>query len=83
MANGPDASVVFGCAVAEHLEVVRQLQNQQPILEKIAMAMTAALRTGGKILWCGNGGSAADSQHLAAEMMGRFRRDRQGFLQSL
>lgn len=78
MANGPDASVVFGCAVVEHLEVVRQLQNQQPILEKIAMAMTAALRTGGKILWCGNGGSAADSQHLAAEMMGRFRRDRRG-----
>jgi D-sedoheptulose 7-phosphate isomerase len=78
MVNGPDASVVFACAIAEHLEVVRQLQDQQPILEKIAMAMTSALRNGGKILWCGNGGSAADSQHLAAEMMGRFRRDRRG-----
>jgi D-sedoheptulose 7-phosphate isomerase len=38
----------------------------------------ATLRAGGKILWCGNGGSAADSQHLAAELVGRFRRDRRG-----
>ena len=30
------------------------------------------------MLWCGNGGSAADSQHLAAELMGRFRRERRG-----
>jgi D-sedoheptulose 7-phosphate isomerase len=36
------------------------------------------LRAGGKILWCGNGGSAADSQHLAAEIVGRFRRERRG-----
>jgi len=40
--------------------------------------MAATLRAGGKILWCGNGGSAADSQHLAAEIVGRFRRERRG-----
>jgi D-sedoheptulose 7-phosphate isomerase len=40
--------------------------------------MTATLRAGGKILWCGNGGSASDSQHLAAEIVGRFRRERKG-----
>jgi D-sedoheptulose 7-phosphate isomerase len=34
------------------------------------------LRGGGKVLFCGNGGSAADAQHLAAELMGRFLRDR-------
>lgn len=34
------------------------------------------LRQGGKLLWCGNGGSAADSQHLAAELTGRFVQDR-------
>jgi D-sedoheptulose 7-phosphate isomerase len=34
------------------------------------------VRNGKKVLWCGNGGSAADSQHLAAELMGRFRRER-------
>jgi len=58
--------------------VVRQLETQQPVLEAIALAMTATLRAGGKILWCGNGGSAGDSQHLAAEVVGRFRRARQG-----
>jgi D-sedoheptulose 7-phosphate isomerase len=44
----------------------------------IAAAITAAFRTGGKVLWCGNGGSAADAQHLAAEFSGRFLRERGG-----
>jgi D-sedoheptulose 7-phosphate isomerase len=38
-----------------------------------------ALRTGGKVLICGNGGSAADAQHFAAELVGRYRRDRIGY----
>lgn len=78
MWNKPDAREVFGGAIAEHMEVVRQVADQQPVLEAIAEAMTKALRAGGKILWCGNGGSAADSQHLAAEIVGRFRRQRRG-----
>jgi D-sedoheptulose 7-phosphate isomerase len=41
--------------------------------------MIRALQAGNKILWCGNGGSAADSQHLAAEIVGRFRRERRGW----
>jgi len=41
--------------------------------------MTRAILAGKKVLWCGNGGSAADSQHLAAELMGRFRRERCAF----
>ena len=69
---------VFGRAIAEHTDVIRQIQDQIPVLESIARAMSAALRFGGKILWCGNGGSAADSQHLAAELVGRYRRERQG-----
>ena len=36
-----------------------------------------AIRGGGKVIFCGNGGSAADSQHLAAELMGRFLKDRE------
>jgi len=78
MSSRPDGAEVFGKAIAEHMEVVRQLVDQQPVLERIAAAMTATLRAGGKILWCGNGGSAADSQHLAAEIVGRFRRERRG-----
>ncbi|MGE5198849.1 MAG: SIS domain-containing protein [Rhodospirillaceae bacterium] len=41
-----------------------------------AEAMVAALRSGGRILACGNGGSAADAQHFAAELVGRFERER-------
>ncbi len=41
-----------------------------------AEAMVAALRGGGRILACGNGGSAADAQHFAAELVGRFERER-------
>ena len=41
-----------------------------------AGAMIAALRGGGRILACGNGGSAADAQHFAAELVGRFERER-------
>jgi D-sedoheptulose 7-phosphate isomerase len=41
-----------------------------------ARAMVAALRAGGKVLICGNGGSASDAQHFAAELVGRFERDR-------
>ncbi len=78
MSTSPDGATVFGAAIAEHLEVVRQVEAQQPLLERIARAMTATLHAGGKILWCGNGGSAGDSQHLAAELVGRFRRERRG-----
>jgi len=78
MANYPDRETVFGRAVAEHLEVIQTLQKQQELLESIARAMAAALHRGNQILWCGNGGSAGDSQHLAAEIVGRFRRERRG-----
>jgi D-sedoheptulose 7-phosphate isomerase len=78
MSNSPKAADVFGAAIAEHLEVVRQLEAQQPLLEAIARAMTVTLRAGGKIMWCGNGGSAGDSQHLSSELVGRFRRERRG-----
>jgi D-sedoheptulose 7-phosphate isomerase len=76
MSSIPDDESIFGRAIAEHFEVVRQVEAQQSVLVGIARAMTGVLRSGGKILWCGNGGSAADSQHLAAELVGRFRRER-------
>jgi len=78
LSSGPEAANIFTKTIAEHLEVVRQLEQQQGVLAAIAQAMTETLHAGGKILWCGNGGSAADSQHLAAELVGRFRRERRG-----
>lgn len=47
-------------------------------VEAIADAFVQALRAGKKILWCGNGGSAAEAQHMAAELSGRFLRERPG-----
>ncbi|MDR3775308.1 MAG: D-sedoheptulose 7-phosphate isomerase [Terracidiphilus sp.] len=78
MSSSLDAVTIFGKAIAEHVEVIRQLEQQQDALEAIARAMVATLRAGGKVMWCGNGGSAGDSQHLAAEIVGRFRRERRG-----
>ncbi|MBV9233062.1 MAG: SIS domain-containing protein [Candidatus Eremiobacteraeota bacterium] len=47
-------------------------------VEAISAAIVAALRSGKKVLWCGNGGSAAEAQHMAAELSGRFLRERPG-----
>jgi D-sedoheptulose 7-phosphate isomerase len=78
MANFPDRESVFAQAIAAHQDVIQSVLEQQDVLESIAQAMTATLHSGGQILWCGNGGSAGDSQHLAAEIVGRFRRERRG-----
>jgi D-sedoheptulose 7-phosphate isomerase len=56
-----------------------KLASAQPLAAPIARAvelMGASLRAGGKILACGNGGSAADAQHFAAELVNRFERER-------
>lgn len=45
-------------------------------IEQAANLMVQTFRSGGKVLFCGNGGSAADAQHLAAELSGRFYTDR-------
>jgi len=58
--------------------VVQQLERQHQRLEEVANRMTRALLEGNKILWCGNGGSAADAEHLSGELVGRFRRERPG-----
>jgi D-sedoheptulose 7-phosphate isomerase len=67
---------VFTDALNEHLAIISQLGAQRDSFERAAIRMTDCLLQGHKILWCGNGGSAADAQHLAAELMGRFRSNR-------
>ena len=46
------------------------------VIENVTSAITQSFRNGNKVLFCGNGGSAADAQHLAAEFSGRFYTDR-------
>ena len=74
---GPgDAAVVqavFDEAIALHVRVRDLVRG--PVIEA-GVAITAALAAGGKLLVFGNGGSAADAQHLAAELVGRFERER-------
>jgi D-sedoheptulose 7-phosphate isomerase len=49
-----------------------------PVIAQAAQAITGALATGGKVLSCGNGGSAADAQHFSSEMLNRFELERRG-----
>lgn len=53
------------------------LAQMAPSIEAAIHAMVSCLRDGGKIMACGNGGSAADSQHFAAELLNRFERERE------
>lgn len=78
MSASLNSTSIFDRAIHEHLQVIGKIRAQRPILEQIAAEMTRAIFAGKKVMWCGNGGSAADSQHLAAEFVGRFRRERRG-----
>ncbi len=48
----------------------------QDDISEIGTCLASSLDTGSTLFWCGNGGSAADSQHIAAELVGRFKKDR-------
>lgn len=60
----------------EHLGLFQSLAPLSAEIERAGNLIAAALRSGRKLMLCGNGGSAADSQHIAAEMAGRFVNDR-------
>jgi len=63
----------------EGIELRRRMsESLAPEVARAGLALAAAIRAGNKALACGNGGSAADSQHFAAEMVGRFERERPG-----
>ncbi len=65
--------------IQESIEVKRRILEDKEVLnliEEAAMAIQNSLRCGGKILFCGNGGSASDSLHLTAEIVGRFQKER-------
>jgi D-sedoheptulose 7-phosphate isomerase len=66
-------------AIKESIIVKERIFNDAVLLQKIEDAVSlivASLKAGGKIHFCGNGGSAADAQHLAAELSGKFYFDR-------
>jgi len=57
-------------AIAEHLTVIQQLTTVSHLILQVASELVATLRRQGKVILCGNGGSASDAQHIAAEMQG-------------
>jgi len=62
--------------IDEHLRVVTDLHGQVEGLQHIADRIIETFRSGGRLYLVGNGGSAADAQHIAAELVGRFKKDR-------
>jgi D-sedoheptulose 7-phosphate isomerase len=62
--------------LAEHRDLFARLDTLEPAVQAASELLTGSLRQGGKLMFCGNGGSAADSQHLAAELTGRLVHDR-------
>lgn len=68
-----DISTIFD----RHIQLMTRVADQLvPVIEKSAEVIVTSLQAGNKILIMGNGGSAADSQHFAAELVGRFQHER-------
>ncbi|PIE64650.1 MAG: phosphoheptose isomerase [Desulfobacterales bacterium] len=64
---------------ALHLATIHSvINNREDTLVEAAKIAVQTLKNGNKILFCGNGGSAADAQHLAAELSGRYKTERRG-----
>lgn len=63
---------------AAHMTMYNAIEPLFPLISDVGIAMQRCVKQGGKILLMGNGGSAADSQHIAAEIVGRFKKERKG-----
>jgi D-sedoheptulose 7-phosphate isomerase len=62
-----------------HLETITKvIETMEDDLVQASLLVVETLKNGNKILLCGNGGSAADAQHIAAELTGRYKSDRRG-----
>jgi len=61
-----------------HMQMFDALEAAFPLVSEVGVLLQNCIKNGGKILLCGNGGSAADSQHIAAEIVGRFKKERKG-----
>lgn len=70
------ATSLFDQALAEHTRLFAGITALTQAVEQAAIRCAASIQSGGKLLFCGNGGSAGDAQHLAAELVGRLVRDR-------
>ena len=75
------AEELIDARLLEHEKLIHKVMGSKRLKKAMVEAaglMVMTLLSGGKILWCGNGGSAADAQHWAAELVGRFQKERKG-----
>jgi D-sedoheptulose 7-phosphate isomerase len=78
--EGLSATTLLQRSLEEHLQAVQAtLQLQLVEIELAGTLIRSTLRQGHKVLLCGNGGSAADAQHIAAELVGRYERQRRAW----
>ncbi len=63
-------------ALAAHAQIVESVRDSAELLIQMAEMIGDSIRAGGKVLVFGNGGSAADAQHITGELLGRFKRER-------
>jgi D-sedoheptulose 7-phosphate isomerase len=69
----------IAASLDEHCRVAEALRALTPDIAAVAALWRAAFTRGNQLLLCGNGGSAADCQHIAAELTGRFERERRAY----
>lgn len=84
MASSPDRRVqsarFFDAAISDLRDVLDRLgDTERDAVAALAADVVDAWRAGGRLLVCGNGGSAADAQHIVAELVGRFLGERRGY----
>ncbi len=80
MSDRPTAEDLFAATVADHRDAVALLDaGHCEAVTALADAVLSAWHGGGRLLVCGNGGSAADAQHIVAELVGRFRAERPAY----
>jgi D-sedoheptulose 7-phosphate isomerase len=69
---------LIGATIDAHVAVLQDTAALAPEIARFAEGVGCCLQAGGRVFWMGNGGSAADCQHLAAELVGRFEQERPG-----
>lgn len=71
-----DKTLFIKQQIIDHKNLVEKLEEQLTSIQTVAELVTQAFKSGNKVILMGNGGSAADAQHLAAELVGKFQRNR-------
>lgn len=70
---------MLNAMIDAHVRCLENLKTMAPVLNKVGDLLLQCLLGGGKIMICGNGGSAGDAQHFAAEIVGRFEKERRAY----